>query len=130
MDTAKLVAVRDARVVPVVTQWRALNGSLRFVDGRTVLRWTPVAASGQPLQASGFTVDLATDAAFNAQLRRTVTAQAETSLGLLPAGPYFVRFKANLPDGKLLESEIYSFELPGDWGYTVVDLAAALKRVP
>ena len=38
--------------------------------------------------------------------------------------------RANTADGKSLESESYTFELPGDWGYTVFDVAAALRRVP
>ena len=131
-DAVRLVAVRDAPPVvapPAPSLWRAENASLRHVDGQTLLRWTPVTALGQPLQASGYTVELASDPYFGRKLQISLTTQTESVIGAIKGGVYFVRFRANLPDGRIVESEPYTFALPGDWGFTVFEVASALRQI-
>ena len=129
-DSVRLVAVRDARPV-VVPKWEATNARLSAVDGKTLLTWMPLSANGQALQASGFSAEVATDAAFAQITQRAVAVQSSLSLGDLKAGvPYFVRINATLEAGRNLGSETYSFELPLNWGATVLEAASALRKLP
>ena len=128
-DAVKLVAVRDAKP----TIWRVITSSLSVRNYQTILSWTGVQADGAPLSASRYTVELGSNAALMQPVvqppAQTGTASNELSLGPLKSGVYFVRLKASAPDGTSLPSEIYRFELTGNWGVSVFDASGSLEAV-
>ncbi len=128
-DAVKLVAVKDARP----TTWRVITSSLSVRNYQTILSWSGAQADGQPLVASRYTVELASNAALTQAVpqppAQTETTSNELSLGPLKSGIYFVRLKATTPDGATLTSEIYRFELNGNWGVSVFDASGSLELV-
>ncbi len=125
-DAVKLVAVRDAVPVPVVL-WQATNPRLAFADGKTLLVWQARQPGGAPVAASGYRIELARDRGFSSGVQNIQSSESSAVLGSLQPGAYFVRIQATLANGGSQPSETYRFELPGNWGSTVLDVAAALR---
>ena len=76
-------------------------------------------------------MEVATDAAFTQITQRAAAVQSSLPLGdLKPGVPYFVRINATLEAGRSQGSETYSFELPLNWGATVLEAASALRKLP
>ncbi len=129
-DKVKLIAVRDAKVVVVVVPpWQARNARFAVENGATVLRFAAQTAAGQVLQATSYSAEVATDAGFTTGLQRASAKGTEFSLAAMVTGSYFLRMQAMGADGKTLASETYRFELPSNWGYSVVDVSTSLQAL-
>ena len=121
MDAVKQIAMRE--------RWRTTSSILMLVDGRTELAWSGVQADGRPLIANSYSVEVARDQAFTQLVARTEGERQRLVLGALTAGTYFVRIHARV-DGRLIESDPYTFELSAGWGVSVFDLPSALRSIP
>jgi hypothetical protein len=125
-DSVKQVAVRDAKRLP----WRVSSSTLSVRNYQTLLSWTAMAADGQPLPATRYTAQLASDPAFTQLLTSLESTgnKGELSLGPIQPGTYYIRLQASTPDGTSA-SENYRFELSNNWGVSVFDAMGALTQV-
>lgn len=123
-------AVKRIAVSPEPT-WRVLSSSISQRAGKTVLEWDGVQANGQPFAANPapqYAALLASDAAFkNVLAQIPAVAGAQLVLGDLKPGTYYIRLLAQVSAGSAVPSAIYRFDLPGNWGATVFDLASGLQ---
>lgn len=130
-NTVKLIAVKDAPP----SQWRVSYSSLGIVDGKTVLSWVGLRPDGQPMEASGYSVVLAKDAALTQTVSTAEGSGPRLELGELKAGVYFLRLRSKPVAGAAgaaaaaAESETYRFELTENWGQSVFDQTSALQAV-
>jgi hypothetical protein len=134
-NTVKLILVKDG-------QWRVSYSSMNVSGGQTVLSWIGQQANGQPFVGSGYTALVARDEAFKDMV--TTTAKEVTgggnklSLGDLKPGIYYIRLRgkpaqssaaATASASNVMDSEIYRFEIPTNWGRSVFDLTSSLQVV-
>ena len=129
-DTVKLILVKDG-------QWRVSYSSMNLSGGQTVLSWIGQQSNGQPFVGSGYSAVVARDEA----LKDVVTTGKEISggstklsLGDLKPGVYFIRLRgqqaaSGSTPASPLDSEIYRFEIPRNWGRSVFDLTSSLQAV-
>ena len=134
-DSIKLITVKDG-------EWRVTDSSIDLVGGKAVLSWLGQLAGGQAMPNDGFTAVLASDAALT-QNTRTINsvasntapaaaaaaAQASVVLGDLTPGVYYIRLQSSTGPNKGLSSQIYRFELSGNWGQTVFAKTSALQAI-
>ena len=134
-DAVKLILVKDG-------QWRVSYSSMSISGGQTVLNWTGQQSNGQPFVGSGYSAVVARDQA----LKDVVTTSAKEVpgggtklvLGDLKPGVYFIRLSgkpaqisaaATASTSNIMDSEIYRFEIPSNWGRSVFDLTSPLQAV-
>ena len=134
-DTVKLILVKDG-------QWRVSYSSMNVSGGQTVLSWIGQQSNGQPFLGSGYSAVVARDEA----LKEVVTTSAKEVtgggtklvLGDLKPGVYFIRLSgkpaqssatATASASNVMDSEIYRFEIPSNWGRSVFDLTSSLQAV-
>jgi hypothetical protein len=134
-NTVKLILVKDG-------QWRVSYSSMNVSGGQTVLSWIGQQSNGQPFVGSGYTALVARDEALKDVI---TTATKEVTgggnklvLGDLKPGVYFIRLSgkpahssatATASASNVMDSEIYRFEIPSNWGRSVVDLTSSLQAV-
>jgi hypothetical protein len=122
-DSVKLIAVKDG-------QWRVSYSSLRFDGGQTLVAWTGVQPNGQALAAERYSAVVARDAALSQGVVNVQMASdargSELNLGNLSPGVYFIKLRSTT-GGAFTDSAVYRFELPGNWGATVLHVMAALE---
>ena len=142
-DSVKLIAVKDG-------QWRVSSSSMRLVDGKTVLSWLGQQVGGQPMAAGSYSALVARDPALT---QVVVNAQGQgltpngpngpngpsgpggpsLALGELKPGVYFIRLRSQLAQSGnqpgFMDSEIYRFEISGNWGFSVFEQLSALQPV-
>lgn len=121
-DTVKLIAVRDG-------EWRVSYSSMALVNGKALLSWTGQQTNGQPMPASGYTAVLARDQALKQVVTSAEGSAPVLDLGDLKPGVYFIRLRSRPAAGAGMDSEIYRFELSGNWGYSVFEQLSALQSV-
>lgn len=119
-NAVKLIAVRDG-------QWRVSYSTLSLVNGQSILEWSAVDAQGKPMLASGYTVQLARDAAIGQLLLSQDTETPRMVLVDLKPGMYFLRLRSKLVQGGTLDGGSYRLQVPGDWGQTVFEQISALQ---
>ena len=119
-NTVKLIAVKDG-------QWKVSDSSMRVVGGKTLLAWTGQQAGGQAMPGGNYSAVLARNAALteNAATFQSTSNQTSVLLGDLPSGVYYIR----LQNDTGMRSEIYRFELTGNWAKTVFDQTSVLQAV-
>ena len=119
-NSVKLIAVKDG-------QWKVSDSSMRVVDGKTLLVWTGQQAGGQAMPGGNYSAVLARNAALteNAATFQSTSNQTSVLLGDLPSGVYYIR----LQNDTGMRSEIYRFELTGNWAKTVFDQTSVLQAV-
>ena len=119
-NSVKLIAVKDG-------QWKVSNSNLSVVEGKTLLGWTGQQAGGQPMPVGKYSAVLARNAALTESVAtfQTTSNQTNVLLGDLTPGIYYIRLQN---DGGM-RSEIYRFELTGNWAKTVFDQTSALQAV-
>ena len=117
-NSVKLIAVKDG-------EWRVVYSSMSVVNGKTVLRWDGQQAGGQAMADGNYSATLASDAALTQSVTtiRSNDTQPALVLGDLRPGVYYIR----LQNAAGSRSQIYRFELSGNWAQTVFDQASALK---
>ncbi len=119
-NSVKLIAVKEG-------QWRVTYSGLSVVDGKTILGWTGQLAAGQAMPGGNYSALLARDAALTQSVANLQSAGNNTNLilGNLQSGVYYIR----LQNDAGMRSEIYRFELSGNWGVTVFAQTSALQAV-
>ena len=118
-NSVKLIAVKDG-------EWRVTYSSMSVADGKTVLGWDGQQAGGQPMTGSTYSAVLARDANLSQNaITLSGTADTKLSLGDLNPGVYYIR----LQNAAGLRSEIYRFEITGNWAQTVFDQASVLQAI-
>ena len=122
-NSVKLIAIKDSPP----SEWRVTYSNMGVVNGKTVLSWDGLQAGGQAMTSSNYSATVASDAALT---QSVVTVQgndgkASVVLGDLKPGVYFIR----LQNAAGLRSEIYRFELSGNWAQTVFDQAYVLQTL-
>jgi hypothetical protein len=118
-DAVKPLLVRNP------AQWRVSSSSLALRDGQTVLTLVPVQADGRALAATGYSAEVAADAAMASIIARPSANEPRLVLGDLKPGVYYVRLRAG---GEGPDTDVYKFELPGNWGATVFEVGFALQK--
>ena len=118
-DAVKQLVVRNP------AQWRVSSSSLALRDGQTVLALAPVQADGRALAAASYSAEVASDAAMAAIVARPSATEPRLLLGDLKPGVYYVRLRAG---GQAPDTDVYRFELPGNWGSTIFDVGFALTK--
>ena len=68
---------------------------------------------------------MASDAAITAIVARPSATEPRLLLGDLKPGVYYVRLRAG---GQAPDTDVYRFELPGNWGSTIFDVSFALTK--
>ena len=127
-DAVKLIAVKDG-------QWRVTDSTITLAGGKAVLSWTGQLAGGQNVLTQGVSAVLASDAALTKDVRLIESPDAPGAvqtgvvLGDLKPGIYFLRLQSSQGAQQGLTSEIYQFELSGNWGQTVFTHVSALQAV-
>ena len=118
-NSVKLIAVKDG-------EWRVTYSSMNVADGKTVLGWDGQQAGGQPMAGTTYSAVLARDANLSQNaITLPGTADTKLSLGDLKPGVYYIR----LQNATGLRSEIYRFEITGNWAQTVFDQASVLQAI-
>ena len=123
-NSVKLIAVKDSPP----SEWRVTYSKISLVGGKTVLSWNGLQANGQAMASSSYSAVVATDAALSQPVATVQENDSNASLpnlvlGDLKPGVYFIR----LQNVAGLRSEVYRFELSGNWAQTVFDQASALQ---
>ena len=126
-DAVKRIVVRDAPPPPPPPRWRVTSSAMALQGGQAVLSWNPVQADGQPLTAAGYRATLARDAALAQVIAQPDGTAERLALGPLQPGVYFIELRTTGEPAQ--RSELFRFELPGNWGSTVTDLVFPLQRV-
>ena len=129
-DAVKPITVKDG-------QWRVSYSSLSRVNGSTVLGWIGEQSNGQPLTGGQYSALVARDEALTQPVAASASPLAgrgpRLDLGDLKPGVYFIRLRsqAAAPDNReiTIDSEIYRFEIPANWGRSVVDMTSPLQAV-
>ncbi|MBC7435111.1 MAG: FecR domain-containing protein [Bdellovibrionales bacterium] len=119
-DAVKALMVKNP------AQWRVSSSSLSLTGGQTVLSLTPVQANGSALSAASYSAEVASDAAMAAIIARPSASEPRLLLGDLKPGVYYVRLRAG---NEAPDTDVYRFELPGNWGSTIFDVGFALTKV-
>jgi hypothetical protein len=119
-DAVKQLVVRNP------AQWRVSSSSLALRDGQTVLTLAPVQADGRALAAASYSAEVASDAAMASIIAKPSAPEPRLLLGDLKPGVYYVRLRAG---GQAPDTDVYRFELPGNWGATIFDVGFALVKV-
>ena len=119
-NSVKLIAVKDG-------EWRVTYSSMSVIDGKTALSWTGQQAGGQSMTDSNYSATVARDAALTQSVVTVRGGDGKPSLmlGDLKPGVYYIR----LQNAAGLRSQIYRFELSGNWALTVFDQASALQAI-
>ena len=122
-NSVKLIAIKDSPP----SEWRVTDSNLSLVGGKAVLTWQGLDATGRVMPTSSYSAVVARDAALTQSVG---TAQgndgkANLVLGDLKPGVYFIR----LQTANGLRSEVYRFELSGNWALTVFDQMSALQAL-
>ena len=119
-NSVKLIAVKDG-------QWKVSNSTMSVVDGKTQLGWTGQQAGGQAMPGGNYSAVLARNAALTESAATIQGASNQTSLmlGDLMPGTYYIR----LQNEAGLRSEIYRFDITGNWAKTVFDQTSVLQAV-
>ncbi|MCJ0762469.1 FecR domain-containing protein [Variovorax terrae] len=118
-DAVKLIAVRDGR-------WPVGNTGIRALNGDTLLNF----GVAPDAVFTKIEAELALDAAFTRRVRQDTLTTPLWNLGTLDASTvYYVRFRLVNASGQSRPSETYRFQLPGNWGTTVFDVASPLQRL-
>ena len=122
-NSVKLIAVKLA---PAKEQWRVTDSSMSVLDGKTTVSWTGRQADGQVVQSAAYSAVLAQDAGLTQNaVTLQGTAQTRLALGSLKPGVYYLQLQTALG----LRSEMYRFEIIGNWAKTVFNQAFALQAV-
>ena len=134
-DAVKLILVKDG-------QWRVSYSSMSISGGQTVLSWIGQQSNGQPFVGSGYTALVARDEALKDVVSTTTQEVAaggtKLSLGDLKPGIYYIRLRgkpaqssttATASASNVMDSEIYRFEIPNNWGRSVFDLTSSLQSI-
>lgn len=140
-DTVKLIVVKDG-------QWRVSYSSMKVSGGQTVLSWIGQQSNSQPFVGSGYTALVARDEALSQVVVNAAEiangsgkdpkSGAQLSLGDLKPGIYYIRLRgkpaqssatATASPSNFMDSEIYRFEIPSNWGRSVFDLTSSLQAV-
>ncbi|CAN5504871.1 FecR domain-containing protein [soil metagenome] len=119
-DAVKQLMVRNP------AQWRVSSSSLALRDGQTLLTLVPVQADGRALAAASYSAEVASDAAMASIIAKPSATEPHLLLGDLKPGVYYVRLRAG---GQAPDTDVYRFELPGNWGSTIFDVGFALQKV-
>ena len=119
-NSVKLIAVKEG-------QWKVTYSSMGVVDGKTILGWKGQQAGGQAMVDGNYSVVLAQDAALTQSVVNLQTENNNTHLWLgdLQPGIYYIRLQSDAG----LRSEIYRFELTGNWGKTLFARTSVLQAV-
>ena len=118
-NSVKLIAVKDG-------EWRVTFSSMSVVDGKTVLNWEGQQAGGQAMAATRYSAVLARDADLSqSPVTLQGTDQSQMTLGDLKPGVYFIR----LQNASGLRSQIYRFDLSGNWAQTEFGKTSALQAI-
>ena len=119
-NSVKLIAVKEG-------QWKVTYSGMSVVDGKTTLGWTGQHSAGQAMPGGSYSAVLARDTALTQSVVNLQTAGNSTDLilGDLKPGIYFIR----LQNDAGVRSEVYRFELSGNWGITVFAQTSALQAV-
>ena len=119
-NSVKLIAVKEE-------QWKVTYSSMGVVDGKTMLGWKGQQAGGQAMVDGNYSVVLAQDAALTQSVVNLQTENNNTHLWLgdLQPGVYYIRLQSDAG----LRSEIYRFELTGNWGKTLFAQTSVLQAV-
>ncbi|MFM9879622.1 MAG: FecR domain-containing protein [Burkholderiaceae bacterium] len=123
-----------------VRTWQVLSSALRHRGGGTLLAWDGVQANGQPFAPAQtrYSAVLASDSALTQVLQLPqlplVLALPPGHAGLpllqlgdLKPGTYYLKLLAQEGSAAAVESKVYRFDLPGNWGSTVLDIASGLQ---
>ena len=125
-DTVKRIEVKNGL-------WRVSYSSLSLLGGQTVLGFTGQQANGQPFAGSNYSAVVARDVALTQVVANTDREAPGRGprlvLGDLKPGVYFIRLSGTAVQGGTLNSSIYRFEIPANWGRSVFDLTSSLQDV-
>lgn len=123
-DSVKALAVKEAvRVEPS-------NNAMRVAAGVTTLTLAGSLPGGATMTASSWSAVVATDRALANVVSEPTAAEPKLVLGSLRPGRFYIRLKARLADGTVRETDVYTFELPGNWDATVLELINPLQPAP
>ena len=119
-NSVKLIAVKEG-------QWKVSDSSMSVTGGKTMLGWTGEQAGGRAMPGGNYSAVLARNAALTESPVTFQTAGNNTNmlLGELAPGTYYIRLQSDAG----LRSEIYRFEITGNWAKTVFDQTSVLQAV-
>ena len=125
-DTVKLIEVKDGL-------WRVSYSTMSLVGGQTVLGFIGQQVNGQPFTGSNYSAVVARDEALTqvvANSDKEVPGRGpRLALGDLKPGVYFIRLSSKAAQGGTMNSAIYRFEIPANWGRSVFDMTSSLQDV-
>lgn len=124
VDAVKLIEIKTAVVWPKEI---AVGASAQYVPEGVLLK---VYGNSED-RPKELTAQIASDAAFTQGLQTVMVAQdASVLLRNVPIGQRsYVRFSAMGPQGAAVSSPVFTLDIPGNWGSTVLGLAQALQPV-
>lgn len=121
-DSVMKITIRDAP-----SRWRVTDSRLSLENGKARLHWSGALPDGQPLPAGNYSAEIAADALLTQATAQPLATPGQMDLGDLKPGRYYIRITSTGPKGPPAVSEIYLLDVPGNWGFTVIDLASALQ---